>query len=151
DPNLLGPARRAIQFIVNAQDPVGGGWRYTPGQLGDTSVFGWQIFALRSGHLAGIKIPNRTLKSCSRYLDQAGDQKRVVYSYQPGQPPTAVMTAEALLSRQILGWPRDFPALVKGVGQVSADLESGSERNIYYWYYATQLLHNMRGDRWERW
>jgi hypothetical protein len=151
DPNLLRPAQRAIQFIIEAQDPVGGGWRYTPGQPGDTSVFGWQIFALRSGHLAGIKIPGKVLKGCSRYLDQAGDQKRVTYGYQPGRPATAVMTAEALVSRQILGWPRDFPALVKGAGQISADLESGSERNIYYWYYATQLLHNMRGDRWERW
>ena len=61
------------------------------------------------------------------------------------------MTAEALLSRQLLGWPRDFPALVKGVGQVSADLQAAGERNIYYWYYATQLLHNMRNEQWERW
>jgi hypothetical protein len=151
DTNLQRPAQRAIQFIINAQDPVGGGWRYTPGQLGDTSVFGWQMFALRSGHLTGIKIPRTVLKACSRYLDQAGDQKRVIYSYQPGKPPNPVMTAEALLSRQLLGWPRDFPALVKGVGQISADLQSGSERNIYYWYYATQLLHNMKGAQWERW
>jgi len=145
------PAQRAIQFIINAQDPVGGGWRYSPGQLGDTSVFGWQMFALRSAHLAGIKIPPKILKACSRYLDQASDQKRVTYAYQPGRNPTPTMTAEALLSRQLLGWPRDFPALVKGVGQISADLQSSGERNIYYWYYATQLLHNMHNEQWERW
>jgi hypothetical protein len=40
---------------------------------------------------------------------------------------------------------------VKGVGQVSAHLQEGGERNIYYWYYATQLLHNMRGEQWDRW
>ena len=61
------------------------------------------------------------------------------------------MTAEALVSRQLLGWPRDFPALIKGVGQVSAHLQEGGDRNIYYWYYATQLLHNMRNEQWERW
>jgi hypothetical protein len=151
DPNLLGPAQRAIQFIINSQDPVGGGWRYSPGQLGDTSVFGWQMFALRSAHLAGIKIPGKILKGCSRYLDQAGDQKRVTYGYQPGHEPTPVMTAEALLSRQLLGWPRDYPPLVKGVGQISAHLQSSNERNIYYWYYATQLLHNMHNEQWEHW
>ena len=151
DANLMRPAQRAIQFIVDAQDPVGGGWRYSPGQLGDTSVFGWQMFALRSGHLAGIKIPAKVLKACSRYLDQAGDQKRVTYGYQPGRDPTPVMTAEALLSRQLLGWPRDFPPLVKGVGQISAHLQSTDVRNIYYWYYATQLLHNMQNQQWERW
>ena len=61
------------------------------------------------------------------------------------------MTAEGLVSRQLLGWPRDFPALIKGVGQVSAHLQEGGDRNIYYWYYATQLLHNMRGEQWDRW
>jgi hypothetical protein len=151
DPQLKRPAQLAIQFIANAQDPVGGGWRYTPGQLGDTSVFGWQMFALRSAHLAGIKISDKILKACSRYLDQAGDQKRVTYAYQPGREPTPVMTAEALLSRQLLGWQRDYPPLVKGVGQISAHLQSSTDRNIYYWYYATQLLHNMQNEQWERW
>ena len=151
DPKLQKPAARAIQFIVNSQDPVGGGWRYSPGQAGDTSVFGWQIFALRSGNMAGIKIPRKVLKACSRYLDTASDQKKVIYSYQPGRGASPVMTAEGLVSRQLLGWPRDFPALVKGVGQVSAHLQEGGDRNIYYWYYATQLLHNMRGEHWDRW
>jgi len=156
DPSLEQSAKRAVDFICNSQDPVGGGWRYFPGQPGDTSVFGWNIFALRSAHLAGIKVPAKVLKSCSRYLDQAAlDKHRVTYSYQPGRQRginlDAVMTTEALLSRQLLGWPRDFPALAKGVGMISAHLQESGDRNIYYWYYATQLLHNMQGEKWERW
>ncbi len=151
DPKLQRPAKMGIDFIINSQDPVGGGWRYSPGQLGDTSVFGWQIFALRSGHMAGISVPRKVLKGCSRYLDQVSDQKKVVYSYQPGRPASPVMTAEALVGRQMLGWPRNSPALIKGVGQVSANLQEGGDRNIYYWYYATQLLHNMRNEQWEHW
>jgi len=152
DPKLKRPAQRAVQFIVNCQDPTGGGWRYTPGQAGDTSVFGWQIFALRSAHIAGIKISPKIVGSCSMYLDQAAaDESRVTYSYQPGRPATAVMTAEALVSRQILGWPRDFPPLVKGASQVASHLDLMDERNIYYWYYATQLLHNMKDKDWESW
>ena len=54
----------------------------------------------------------------------ATDRSRVTYAYQPGRPRGGsldpVMTAEALLSRQLLGWPRDFPPLVKGVGMISA-------------------------------
>jgi hypothetical protein len=65
------------------------------------------------------------------------------------------MTAEALLCRQYLGkpfgWPRDRPALIKGVAGVWDDLQGNKERNIYYWYYATQLLHNMQNDAWKRW
>ena len=157
DASLQPAARGAIEFICNSQDPLGGGWRYSPGQPGDTSVFGWNIFALRSAHLAGIKVPQKVLKACSSYLDQAAtDKSRVTYLYQPGRPRGGnlldpVMTTEALLSRQLLGWPRDFPALVKGVGMISAHLQESDIRNIYYWYYATQLLHNMKGERWERW
>jgi hypothetical protein len=152
DPRLKQPAQRAIQFIVNAQHPVTGGWRYSPGQEGDTSVFGWQIFALRSGHSAGIKIPRNVLKGCSHYLDLACvDRQRTTYSYQPGRSLSPVMTAEALLSRQLLGWPRNYPPLVKGAAQIAAHLLTFDDRNIYYWYYATQLLHNMKNKDWEQW
>ena len=61
------------------------------------------------------------------------------------------MSAEALLVRQYLGWPRDSKDLSKGVKNVSAHLLKDGERNIYYWYYATQLLHNMQNLAWKDW
>ncbi|MGZ3353769.1 MAG: prenyltransferase/squalene oxidase repeat-containing protein [Isosphaeraceae bacterium] len=152
DSHLKEPARRAIAFIITAQNPTTGGWRYSPGQAGDTSVFGWQIFALRSGHLAGLSVPRTTLRGCSDYLNlAAADPKKITYSYQPGHEVSPVMTAEALVSRQLLGWPRNHPALIKGAGRVAAHLESNQQRNIYYWYYATQILHNLKNKDWERW
>jgi hypothetical protein len=152
DAKLREHAQLALAFIIEAQNPETGGWRYSPGQRGDTSVFGWQIFALRSGHLAGLPIPRATLRGCSAYLDlAAADPKKITYSYMANQPASAVMTAEALVARQLLGWRRDHPSLVKGAGRVAADLESSQERNIYYWYYATQLLHNLKNKDWERW
>jgi hypothetical protein len=152
DSNLKEPARRALNFIIEAQNTVTGGWRYSPGQAGDTSVFGWQIFALRSGHMAGLSIPRSTLRGCADYLNlAAADTKKILYSYRPGEPVSPVMTAEALVARQLLGWPRNHPSLVKGAGRVAAHLQSSTERNIYYWYYATQLLHNLKNKDWERW
>jgi hypothetical protein len=152
DPALKAPAQRAINFIAQAQSEETGGWRYQPGQAGDTSVFGWQMFALRSARLAGLSVPRRVLRGCRDYLDSAAsDTKKITYAYMPGRPATAVMTAEALLARQYLGWPRDFPPLVKGAGRIAVDLEESKERNIYYWYYATQLLHNMQNQDWKRW
>lgn len=152
DPRLEEPARRAVAFIVASQDPETGGWRYFPGQAGDTSVFGWNIFALRSAHMAGLTIPGSTLRGCRDYLNlAAADGKKTIYAYQAGRPATPAMTAEALVGRQLLGWPRTHPSLLKGVGRVSADLERSRERNIYYWYYATQLLHNMKDKDWDKW
>jgi hypothetical protein len=152
DSELREPAQRAINFIVAAQNTENGGWRYYPGQSGDTSVFGWQMFALRSGRLGGLTVPPNVIKGCRVYLDLANDDgRKVTYSYLPGGPATPVMTAEALLSRQYLGWPRNFPPLVKGASQVAAHLRESDDRNIYYWYYATQLLHNMQNKDWKRW
>src|SRR5262249_55054151 len=56
DPRLRVIAQKATDFIVRAQHP-GGGWRYAPGIKGDTSVTGWQIQALKSAHLAGLRVP----------------------------------------------------------------------------------------------
>ena len=140
DERLRPAATMAIQFIIRAQDAKGGGWRYQPGQPGDTSVFGWVMMALRSGQLARIKIPKEVFQRAENYLasvsaDKGGSQ----YSYQPGHGATPVMTAEALLIRQYMGWPRAKPALVAGAGQVAAHLLKDQERNLYYWYYGTQM------------
>ncbi len=152
DSHLKEPAKRAVNFIIESQNAATGGWRYSPGQAGDTSVFGWQIFALRSGHLAGLSIPRTTLRGCTDYLNlAAADSKKITYSYLPNREATPVMTAEALVARQLLGWPRNHPALIKGAGRIAANLESNRERNIYYWYYATQLLHNLKNKDWDRW
>ncbi len=152
DPQLKGPAQQAINFIIASQNPADGGWRYVPEQPGDTSVFGWQMFALRSARLSGLKLSRNVLRGCKTYLDlAAADGAKTTYGYQPGRDVSPVMTAEALLSRQYLGWPRDFPPLVKGAAHVAAHLNSSDERNIYYWYYATQLLHNMQNKDWKRW
>jgi len=40
---------------------------------------------------------------------------------------------------------------VSGAGAVWEDLKNSNERNIYYWYYATQLLHNMQNKAWKQW
>jgi hypothetical protein len=152
DKRLRDPAQKAINYIINSQNKFDGGWRYEPGTPGDTSVFGWQIFALRSARLAGLSVPKATLRRCRTYLDSAAaDDLKATYSYMPGREASQVMTAEALLSRQILGWARDYPPMLQGAAIVSANLDSSQERNIYYWYYATQLLHNLQGKDWERW
>jgi hypothetical protein len=152
DKGLRRPAERAIRFIVQSQNKLDGGWRYYLGQPGDTSVFGWQLFALRSASLAGLDVPAATVRRCRQYLDLAAtDPSKTTYAYQPGGPVHPVMTAEALLGRQYLGWKRDNPSLLRGAALVMANLGDHPQPNIYYWYYATQMIHNMHGKDWPRW
>ena len=62
-----------------------------------------------------------------------------------------VMTAEALLCRQILGIDKNHPALTQGSAIVFRDVFNNPERNIYYWYYAAQLFHNLKDEAWTAW
>lgn len=152
DRRLRRPAERAIRFIILSQNQLDGGWRYQPGARGDTSVFGWQMLALRSASLSGIRIPKAVIDGCRRYLDAAAaDPVGATYGYLPGHSASPVMTAEALLCRQYLGWRGKSANLRQGAALVFKDLMTSGERNIYYWYYATQLLHNLGGTPWEQW
>ena len=69
------------------------------------------------------------------------------YAYQPGQPASNTMTSVGLLCRQYLGAKRDNPMLTGGMAYLMNHLPDEGFPNIYYWYYATQVMHNMSGLR----
>src|SRR5262249_12238121 len=58
----------AINFSLAAQNMATGGWRYRPGDTGDTSQLGWQIMALASAKRAGINVPDQTWNRVERFL-----------------------------------------------------------------------------------
>lgn len=151
DESLRQPAQRAIDFIVDAQHEAGG-WRYFPKQAGDTSVVGWQVMALQSGRAAKLSVPDVTMELASHYLDAASSQGGALYAYQPGTPPTHVMTAEGLLCRMYLGWKSDMPGLRQGIEHLIRNhLPHRGHTDIYYWYYGTQALHHYGGPEWKLW
>jgi hypothetical protein len=146
------PAQLAIDYAVKSQAPEGG-WRYTPGQDSDTSVTGWFVIALQSAMMAGLEVPSPTLAKISKFLDSVQSENGTRYAYRPGAGSTETMTAEALLCRQYLEWKHDDPRLSDGVSfllnnPIRWDFEN---TNVYYWYYATQVLHHMEGEPWKEW
>jgi len=149
---LLEPATRAVVYIIDAQSD-GGGWRYIPGQPGDTSVQGWQIMALGSAVNAGIPVAESVFERSNQFLDTTCvDSHGGFYCYVArGGPATTTMTAEALLCRQYCGWPRDHAGLKLGTAFLVKNLPPDGPVNMYYWYYATQVLHHWGGDEWEIW
>jgi hypothetical protein len=150
DPDLRKPAELAIQYCVASQEPDLGGWRYLPRSDSDTSVTGWIVMALQSARMAGLDVPSPVLLKVGEYLDKATpDGSR--YSYQIEMEPTLTMTAEGLLCRQYLGWKRDDPRLVTGVGYLMQNLPRYEDRDVYYWYYGTQVVHHVGGKPWDAW
>lgn len=148
DRQLMAPAQMSLNFITYAQDPVGGGWRYKPRQAGDTSVVGWQLMALKSGHMAYLNVPKNTIAGCYKFLDSVQANSGATYGYTtPGGGHAT--TAVGLLCRMYLGWKKDEPALVRGVETISKWAPSKSD--MYYNYYATQVMRHHGGPLWDKW
>ncbi len=152
DESLRDPAQRAIDFIVAAQDPKSGGWRYQPRQAGDTSVVGWQVMALKSAQMADLNVPQKSLKESQRWLDSVAGKKNRVgqFAYQGGRFNPA-MTAEAILCLEYLGSERDSDSLVHGGDFLLKNLPKKGRETSYYWYYGTQSMFHFQGEHWQRW
>ena len=147
DKDLFAHAQRSIDFIAEAQDPVGGGWRYAPKQAGDTSVVGWQIMALKSAHMSYLTINPNTIKGAEKFLDSVSAESGAYYGYtHPGKG--SATTAIGLLCRMYMGWKHTNPALERGVQFLS---KTGPSKNMYYSYYATQVMRHYDGPMWKKW
>jgi hypothetical protein len=156
DPALAPFAQGTVWFIEDAQDPVGGGWRYQPRQAGDTSAVGWQMMALKSGKISGLNINPRTYKRAEKFLDYVSINYGAFYGY-AGPPrantsPADARTAVGLLCRMYMGWKKDVPGLVEGVNAMARKgPDTDSAMDMYYNYYATQVMKHIGGNTWKEW
>lgn len=184
DPALKEPAQRAVDFIVASQNKSLGGWRYSPefdasgaivgGVSTDTSVTGWMVAALHSARLARLEVPNESFERIEKWMNsaQGAGGESHLYRYNPfapdtpqqkhGRVPSKTMTAVGLLSRELLGWQHNHPALARGAEFLDANPPAigtarEPQRDTYYWYYATLALVYLK-DRnpdflpiWEKW
>ncbi len=153
DERLRAPIESGVRFIHDARNLYTGGWRYRPGQVGDTSVLGWQVMALTSARRAGIEVPEASFDTARQWLEVVHRSSRPgQYAYQPQREVTPAMTAEGLFASQLLGAPRDGP---RTAGSIAFILDNEPawqpDANTYYWDYATLSLFNHQGPEWDRW
>lgn len=153
DERLQPAVRRAIGFTLAAQDRASGGWRYQPGDPGDTSQLGWQVMALKSAELGGFAIPPATRLGIERYLKSVAlGRDGGLACYQPGRPLVSrSMTAEALACREFLNLRDSHQSRLEATGALVQELPGSGSVNFYYWYYATLALYQLQGDGWQQW
>lgn len=140
-------AQKGLAFIESSQHEAGG-WRYFPNQPGDTTVLGWQMMALKTGSWAGLKVSEETVEKGYRFLDLVQGNRGATYGYQDaGEEPSP--TAIGLLCRMHGGWNQLDLRLQRGIVHIQ---EQGfSRKDMYFNYYATQVMANYGGPRWEAW
>lgn len=149
DRRLKRAAEGAVSFLVNSQDPNGGGWRYNPQEPGSTSVTAIQLMALMAAKKSGIRVPEKVFDGVRHYLDSVQVDREGRYGYEIEKKRyTGAVTAMALLSRMYLGWGRDDGDMQAGVALLD---KAGPYENLYSLYFATQVMKNWGGPEWERW
>jgi len=145
-------AQNALNFIMTGQNQEGG-WRYSHGSAdSDMSVVGWQVMALKSGQMAGLQVTPLAMDKARNYLNiSASGSYKDRFGYTPKSGAALPMTAVGLLLSQYLGAGKDSPVVNGGTEYLSQNLPNQNQRNIYYWYYATQAMHNVPGPTWDTW
>ncbi len=180
DARLRDPAARAVGFLVRARARDRLAWRYEPGEpVGDTSILGWVVMALKSAREVGLPIPDEAdvRRGALTWLDRVAlGTSRGLACYQERMRETPTMTAEAWVCRQFLDVGGPGPASTEAaeyllrhesdrgktnfyswyyatmtIGVPSAAVAPGGKTNYYYWYYATLALYQHGGEPWSRW
>ena len=151
DPDLLQPAQLSLNYLIKAQHPMGG-WRYSPGQPGDTSAVGWCLMALKSGRMGGLAVPGNVFQATDKFLDFVSHENGTHYGYTTGNDYKGGhkgCTPVGVLSRMYLGYDKEEEVVQNGVKFL--DSQGPDLNNLYYTYYATQVMRHHGGEEWERW
>jgi hypothetical protein len=159
DQSLLEPVALAQQFIESVQDDRTGSWGYVPGTAGDLTITSWQIAALKSCKMAGLKYDPEVWDKAESFVDSTTDTAGL-FGYQD-VPPTKkrllkllkynlpTTTAIGTLAKMYMGAPLESPELGRATGYVA---DSGvSKTDIYFNYYATQVMRHRGGPEWKIW
>ncbi len=154
DARLAVPAQLGVNYLGFSQNQSTGGWHYDPNGQGDTSIVGWQMMALKSAAMSNLTIDIDVVRKGNVFLDLASSSDGTYYHYDLNGKQTnagynPATTACGFLCRMYSGMHKDHPSLVSAVKRFSADGPNFGD--IYYNYYATQVLKQVGGPEWESW
>ena len=109
--------------------------------------------ALKSGTMAGLVPPDHAcFDLAKKWLDSVGKgTSKGLFSYRPPRESSDTMTAVGLLCTQYLGASPGDPRIVEGKSSSWPTCPTPANGKVYYWYYATQVMHNQPGPDWDKW
>jgi hypothetical protein len=158
-------ARRAVDFLVAAQN-AGRAWRYEARSgENDTSVTGWCVLALKSAELTGLSVPASCYEGARAWLDEVTDEFAIAgyndkYTGQVVIPDKndnysnhEAMTAIAIVCRIAMDRRRDAPLLTTAAEVLSLDLPAwdGLRIDYYHWFFGSLALYQFHGPNGPYW
>ena len=154
DKALAPYAQKAVNYITAGQG-ANGSWGYQAGTNGDTSIVGWQIQALQSAKLCkDLVVDKKAFEKCRKFLDTVSSgTNKSQYGYN-SPAASLTLTPVGLLCRYYVdGWGPNNPGMAAGVSYLlKSQQPTKTYKDIYYYYYATQVMHFFEGKEWyETW
>ena len=154
DEFVRGAAMKALRFIEQAQNQSSGGWRYFPGDTGDTSAVGWQVMALKSpdgpsaGEYDGTGERPPVPQDVAPRGSTTGCSPTSLTRIPPHRPPPLACCAIS-----IWAWAATIRRWWKAGNTCwrTCPAAPPNGRNTYYFYYATLVMHNIMGPEWDTW
>jgi len=156
DPKLAPFAQGVIWFTEDLQESAGG-WKYARPLRGPTlPVASWQVMALKSAKLSQLDINPNTWRLVGKYLSNVSNVEGTRYGYdkKPGRSKRLSLTAMGILCRMYMGWEKDrMKEGIVALDKKGPDLFDGGDDSVdmYYNYYASQVMRQYGGEEWDRW
>ncbi len=147
---------RAVQLIIETQNPEGG-WRYQPKRAdADLSVTICQVMALRAARNAGLYVPQETITRCIDYVKRSqnpdGGFMYMLSTGGPSQFPRSAAGVVALYSAGVYEGKHVEDGLDYIMQHVPRGEEFSRETHYFYGhYYAVQAMWHAGGERWAKW
>jgi hypothetical protein len=150
DDALKAKAKRAVDYIVKAQGK-NGSWGYTAGTEGDTSIVGWQVQALAAARSAGIEFDHeKVFKKADQFLQGVSTDGGAKYGYRE-KGASQTLTPVGLLSRHSIGtMATEDRAFARGVEFLKDFTPQRGYFDMYYYFYATRVMHLYDGPAWHK-
>ncbi|MHC4778022.1 MAG: hypothetical protein ACYTFG_05525 [Planctomycetota bacterium] len=164
------PAQKAVDFLVECQNPHFG-WRYgrQTGE-GDTSVTGWAVLALKVAEECGLKVRKEAFDGALNWFAKATDDAYYQVGYRskgdratlpPGArgkfQPNEAMTAMGVLCRCFILGPKavNRPEIIGGANLLKRnppkwDVKGGTI-DMHYWHWGTLASFQVGRQYWKRW
>jgi hypothetical protein len=154
---LKAAAQNGIDYIL-ARQPEHGGFGYRGGG-NDMSVTGWQVMAMKSALLAKLHVPEQARDRTARLLRVClAEDYSTPYRFSPTgdtRRGTPRMTAVSLTCRLFMGRRPNHPECAGQAKWLSRDDRhldvAHRAQDLYYIYYASMAMFQMRGDYLNEW
>ena len=153
NPRFRDAAARGIKFIEDHQYSRGG-WQYALNSpsMGDSSVTGWQMLALKSGMEAGIEVSPQTIARMKDFFEGLGNPATGQTGYQSRGHGTDLTTAVGLIFQEFVLKQPHSPFAEKAATYLKTRAPQVTNSGSYYAIYnCTLAMFLAKGDAWQVW